>query len=78
MMEIDESLLSGEIEPVTKVAGDVVLSGSFVVSGTGRIRATAVGAACVRGALGAKARRFRLISSELQQGTNPSCASSRG
>ena len=70
MMEIDESLLSGESRPVTKLPGDVVLSGSFVVSGTGRVRATAVGADAYAAQVEAKARRFRRISSELQQGTN--------
>jgi cation-transporting ATPase E len=32
--ELDESLLTGESDPITKVAGDAVLSGSAVVSGT--------------------------------------------
>lgn len=70
LMEIDESLLSGESRPITKLPGDMVLSGSFVVSGTGRVRATAVGADAYAAQVEAKARRFRQISSELQQGTN--------
>ena len=32
-LEIDESLLSGESDPVAKKPGDQVLSGSFVASG---------------------------------------------
>ncbi len=39
-MEADESLLTGEAHPVTKASGDEVLSGSFVVAGRGRFRAT--------------------------------------
>jgi cation-transporting ATPase E len=34
-MEVDESLLTGEIDPVTKKPGDQLLSGSFVVSSSG-------------------------------------------
>ena len=35
-LEMDESLLTGESEPVAKDAGHGILSGSFCVSGTGR------------------------------------------
>jgi cation-transporting P-type ATPase E len=42
-LELDEALLSGEPEPVAKEPGDRVLSGSFVVAGTGRIQAASVG-----------------------------------
>ncbi|WP_449406620.1 P-type ATPase, partial [Nocardiopsis trehalosi] len=42
-LEVDESLLTGESEPVVKVPGDRVMSGSFVVAGSGRFRATKVG-----------------------------------
>jgi cation-transporting ATPase E len=69
-LEVDESLLSGEAEPVTKRNGDPVLSGSFVVAGAGRVRATGVGEAAYASSLEAQARRFSLIHSELQTGTN--------
>jgi len=69
-LELDEALLTGEAEPVRKTRGDQVLSGSFVVAGTGRIRATGVGDAAYAARLQAEARRFSLIRSELQQGTN--------
>ena len=42
-LEIDESLLTGESDPVDKGVGDEVLSGSFVVAGSGRFQATRVG-----------------------------------
>jgi len=69
-LELDEALLSGEAEPVRKAPGDQVLSGSFVVAGTGRVRATSVGEAAYAARLQAQARRFSLLRSELQQGTN--------
>ena len=47
-LEADESLLIGESEPVTKHVGDEVLSGSFVAAGSGRFRATRVGAGRTR------------------------------
>jgi cation-transporting ATPase E len=43
-LEIDESLLTGESDPVDKAAGAQVLSGSIVVAGSGSFQATAVGA----------------------------------
>ena len=68
-MEIDEALLTGEAEPVAKHPGDSLLSGSFVVAGGGRARATAVGGAAYAARLQVQARRFSLVRSELQQGT---------
>ena len=37
-LEIDESLLTGEADPIVKDAGDKVMSGSFVVAGAGAYR----------------------------------------
>jgi len=68
-LEIDEALLTGEAEPVVKHPGDALLSGSFVVAGGGRARATAVGGEAYAAQLQAQARRFSLVRSELQQGT---------
>ena len=69
-LELDEALLTGEAEPVPKRPGDSVLSGSFVVAGTGRARVTAVAGQSYAVRLQAQARRFSLVRSELQQGTN--------
>jgi cation-transporting P-type ATPase E len=69
-MEIDESLLSGEAEPVVKRTGDEVLSGSFVVAGGGLYRATRVGAAAYARELADRARVFTLVRSELRDGIN--------
>jgi magnesium-transporting ATPase (P-type) len=69
-LEADEALLTGEAEPEAKRPGEQVLSGSFVVAGTGRVRASGVGGDAYAARLQAQARRFSLIRSELQQGTN--------
>ncbi len=69
-MQVDESLLTGESEPVDKSAGSRILSGSFVVSGSGRYQATAVGANAYARQLAAEARHFKLAQSELVDGIN--------
>ncbi|MGH9134866.1 MAG: HAD-IC family P-type ATPase [Ilumatobacteraceae bacterium] len=65
-LEIDESLLTGEAEPVVKQPGDDLLSGSFAVAGAGRARVTKVGAEAYSAQLAAEARRFALVRSELR------------
>ena len=67
-MEVDESLLTGESDPVEKAAGDEVLSGSFVAAGSGRYRATKVGKEAYAVQLAQDARRFTLTKSELRGG----------
>ena len=67
-LEVDESLLTGEAEPVLKRERDEVLSGSFVAAGSGRFRATRVGAEAYAAQLAEQARRFTLTRSELRSG----------
>src|SRR6202011_1386912 len=69
-MQVDESLLTGESEPVEKSVGSQILSGSFVVAGAGRYQATAVGADSYARKLAAEARRFAPARSELTEGIN--------
>ncbi len=69
-LEIDESLLTGEADPVAKATGDDVRSGSIVVAGQGRFQATAVGAEAYATKLATEARRFTVTHSELVAGTN--------
>ena len=69
-LQADESLLTGESEPVDKRAGDQLLSGSFVVAGSGGYQATGVGAEAYARKLAAQARQFTLVRSELIAGIN--------
>lgn len=68
--EIDESLLTGEADPVPKSTGDELLSGSFVVSGSARYRVTRVGSESFAGRLTLQARQFQTTSSELRDSIN--------
>jgi cation-transporting P-type ATPase E len=67
-MEVDESLLTGESDPIEKAPGDEVMSGSFVAAGSGRYRATKVGKEAYAVQLAQDARRFTLTKSELRGG----------
>jgi cation-transporting P-type ATPase E len=69
-LEIDESLLSGEADAVTKAAGSDVLSGSFVVAGSGRIVATSVGQAAYAARLAEQARSYSPARSEIRDSIN--------
>ena len=67
-LEIDESLLTGEADPIAKHVGDPVMSGSFVVAGSGAYRATKVGKEAYAAKLVAEASAFTLVGSELRSG----------
>ncbi len=67
-LEVDESLLTGEADPIPKKPGEQVLSGSYVVSGTGTYRAEKVGSDAYAAQITAQASRFTLVKSELRQG----------
>ncbi|MEU3255794.1 HAD-IC family P-type ATPase [Streptomyces sp. NPDC006997] len=67
-LEIDESLLTGEADPVVKHPGDQVMSGSFVVAGGGAFQATRVGREAYAAQLAEEASRFTLVHSELRSG----------
>lgn len=69
-LEADESLLTGESVPVEKNPGDELLSGSFVSSGSGRFRATAVGEDAYAQKLASEARRFTQVKSDLREAVN--------
>ncbi|HEX6256006.1 MAG TPA: HAD-IC family P-type ATPase [Euzebyales bacterium] len=65
-LELDESLLTGESDPVAKAAGDDALSGSFAAAGSGRYKATRVGGDAYARDIAARARSFTLFDSQLR------------
>ncbi|MGW2224345.1 HAD-IC family P-type ATPase [Streptomyces formicae] len=67
-LEVDESLLTGEADPVIKKPGDKMMSGSFVVAGGGAFTATRVGREAYAAQLAEEASRFTLVHSELRTG----------
>ena len=69
-LEVDESLLTGEADSVNKDLGDEVLSGSFVVSGSGWFKATRVGTNAYAVRLSEEARQFTMVRSELRRGVD--------
>ena len=69
-LEVDESLLTGESVPVSKERGDPLLSGSFVVAGSGVFRATAVGPDAYAQRLTGEGKRYVRLRSDLVTGIN--------
>jgi cation-transporting ATPase E len=66
-LEVDESLLTGESEPLLKKPGDDLLSGSFSVAGDGHQLARDVGSASYASRLTADARRATTDVTPLQR-----------
>jgi cation-transporting P-type ATPase E len=66
-IEADESLLTGESEPVVKEPGDELRSGTLCVAGEGYQEARDVGAASYAGQLTAEARRVTTDKTPLQR-----------
>lgn len=68
-LDLDESMLTGENDPVVKHPGDKVYSAASVVGGSGRVRVTAVGERSHASKLAKEARQFAPINSELRAAT---------
>ncbi len=64
-LEMDESLLTGEGVAVPKNAGDTLLSGSFVLAGSGTVRAAKIGAESYASSLAAEAKKQKKAYSEV-------------
>jgi cation-transporting ATPase E len=69
-LEVDESALTGESDPIRRSVGDDVRSGSAVVGGGAVVRATAVGSSTWINALTEQAKEFVLTGSELRAGVD--------
>jgi cation-transporting ATPase E len=69
-LQIDESLLTGEADPVDKSPGDEAMSGSFVVAGSGLYQATRIGRDSFAARLTEQAKKFELTNSELRDAIN--------
>ena len=67
-VEVNESMLTGESDPVKKVAGDILYSGSFVVSGNCTVRVTAVGKDNYIEQLSAKVKKAKTPDSQIFKG----------
>ncbi len=63
--EVNESLLTGESVPVKKAQGDVLYAGSYISSGSCRVRADKVGKATYLNNLTSKAKKYKRPRSEI-------------
>ncbi|WP_147305270.1 HAD-IC family P-type ATPase [Subtercola boreus] len=66
-LEVDESLLTGEANPVSARVGRALLSGSTVVAGGGLARVNRVGTDSYSAKITLEAREFSLVRSELRE-----------
>ena len=69
-LEVDESLLTGESDTVVKRPGDTLYSGSFVVTGSGKAEATAVGAEAYANKIAAGAKKAKKRHSDMMDAIN--------
>ncbi len=69
-LAVDESLLSGEAEPIGKSVDDVLISGSVVISGSALAQVSRVGIETYSGRMSAEARRYSLVNSEIRAALN--------
>jgi len=69
-LRLDESILTGESQPVARANGEAVRSGSFVVEGFGSFTVTAAGAASYAARITGEARTFRHPRSPLERALN--------
>ncbi|MFF2276758.1 HAD-IC family P-type ATPase [Agromyces sp. NPDC058126] len=69
-LQLDESMLTGESDPVDKGVDDAVLSGSIVIGGGGTAVVDKVGADSFANTLSSEAKQFSLVASELRSSIN--------
>ncbi len=68
--EVDESLITGESDPIVKRIGDELLSGSFVISGTAKAQVIRVGAEGYANKIASGAKYVKKQSSEMMKSIN--------
>lgn len=64
-IEVNESLLTGEADPVLKNEGDSLFSGSYVISGSAHAQVTAIGKDIYIQKLTSQAKKYRKPNSDL-------------
>ncbi len=70
IIEVNESLLTGESVPIKKSVGDKIFAGSFLVSGSCTLQAEKVGDYNYSASIQAKAKEFKKPKSELLKSLN--------
>jgi len=65
VLNVNESLLTGEEDEIEKLDGSELMSGSFVISGKGKATLTAVGSECYAAKLTTKAKEIKNKKSEM-------------
>lgn len=68
-VEVNESLLTGESVAIKKQIGDTLYAGSFIASGSGKLRVDKVGRETYLEKLTAKAKKYKRPNSELMNST---------
>ena len=67
-LEVNESMLTGESDAIVKKIGDVILSGSYVISGNAKAQVTAVGKDNYASKISAGAKYIKKVNSEILKG----------
>lgn len=65
IVEVNESLLTGESVPIKKAEGETLYAGSFIASGSCRVRVDKVGKATYLNSLTSKAKKYKKPRSEI-------------
>ena len=66
-VEVNESLLTGEVDEILKVEGDTLLSGSFIVSGTCYAKADKVGENSYASRITKEVKKRKKVNSEIMK-----------
>ena len=70
IVEVDESFITGESDTLTKKAGDMLLSGSFIVSGNAKARVEHIGYDNYTAKISSDTKYIKPISSEIMRSLN--------